>query len=258
MSELRPVGWKSFDLLASRLSELHYHPNDAYAKLHAVTLACELRSALDETTGPQKFIGPEQRPSVKPARLPSRTSYYSSSYNSTAKTLTPEAPPAPPPRKRYERAGRALRAQDSPQHAHRSWILEEERRLLAADLDDEWEYEEDLASRKQISSTISVSSDDIPDSDILVGKPSQSAGAPKSSAPALLQEQLRPFLEAPKSPAPKSPGPKSSRAKSPSPRPRAPSRWDSLDLSRRGKRLGRLRAVHMFFCRARAPYNYSA
>ena len=266
MPELSPAGRKSFDLLASRLSELHY-PNDSYAKFHAIILACELRSALDETTGPQKIIGPEKRPSVKPARPPSSTS----SYNSTAETLTPEhstantlspltpeTPPLPPPRKRYEREGRALLALDSPQHTQRSWILEEERRSLAADLDDEWESEEDLDSIKQISGGVSASSDDIPDSDILVGEPSWSAGARKSLAPALLHEQLRPFLEAPKSPGPMSPGPESPRAKSPSPRPRAPSRWDSLDLSRRGKWLGRLRAVRMFCVRARAPFNASA
>ena len=154
--------------------------------------------------------------------------------------------PTPPPRKRHVRARLAL---SSPQHAQRSWILEEERRSLTEDLLDEWDSEEDLDSTKRISSTMSVSLHDTSYSDILLDEPSWSAGADE-----LTRDTAR-KSSGPKSPGPKSPGPKSPRAKSPGPKspgpsPHTPSWWDSFDLSR-GKWL-RARQLRRR-CRAAMP-----
>ena len=149
-----------------------------------------------------------------------------------------EMQPTPPPRKRHVRARLAL---SSPQHAQRSWILEEERRSLTEDLLDECDSEEDLDSTKRIST---VSLHDISYSDTLLDEPSWSAGADglaRDTAP----KSPGPKSPGPKSPRAKSPGPKSPRAKSPGPRPRAPSRWDSFDLSRSKW----LRAIRMFVWR---------
>ena len=248
MPMLSPAGRHTFDMLSSRLCQLHYPHDNTSAKSHAVTLDSESHWALAETNDPQSHLsrstaGPKQLSteplspkSVMWAQESSTTSDDDdSSYDSTEEAKTP---PTPPPRKRLVRAQLAL---SSPQHAQRSWILVEERRSLTEDLLDEWDSEEDLDSTKRIST---VSLHDISYSDTLLDEPSWSAGADglaRDTAP----KSPGPKSPGPKSPRAKSPGPKSPRAKSPGPRPRAPSRWDSFDLSRSKW----LRAIRMFVWR---------
>ena len=247
MPELSPTGRHTFDMLSSRLCQLHY-PHDTSGESHAITLDSELHWALAETSDPQSHLS---RTTVEPKQLfseptgpidvlrtqeSSTTSDDETSPNNSTEEM--EMPPTPPPRKRHVRAQLAL---TSPQHAQRSWILEEERRSLTEDLLDECDSEEDLDSTKRIST---VSLHDISYSDTLLDEPSWSAGADKlarDTAP----KSPGPKSPGPKSPRAKSPGPKSPRAKSPGPRPRAPSRWDSFDLSRSKW----LRAIRMFVWR---------
>jgi len=233
MPELSPTGRHTFDMLSSRLCQLHY-PHDTSGESHAITLDSELHWALAETSDPQLH---HSRTTAKPKKLFSEpTSPIDVSCglrnHRPPRTMSPpqttqleemEMPPTPPPRKRHVRARLAL---SSPQHAQRSWILEEERRSLTEDLLDGWDSEEDLDSTKRISSTMSVSLHDTSYSDILLDEPSWSAGADEFTRDTARKSS------GPKSPGPKSPGPKSPRAKSPGPRPHALSWWDSFDLSR--------------------------
>jgi len=248
MPMLSPAGRHTFDMLSSRLCQLHYPHDNTSAKSRATTLDSELHWALAETNASQSHLSgstaetkqlstePPSPKSVMWAQEASITSDDdSSAYDPTEEA---EVPPTPPPRKRLVRAQLAL---SSPQHAQRSWILVEERRSLTEDLLDEWDSEEDLDSTKRIST---VSLHDISYSDTLLDEPSWSAGADKlarDTAP----KSPGPKSPGPKSPRAKSPGPKSPRAKSPGPRPRAPSRWDSFDLSRSKW----LRAIRMFVWR---------
>ena len=233
MPMLSPAGRHTFDMLSSRLCQLHYPHDNTSAKSRATTLDSELHWALAETNASQSHLSgstaetkqlstePPSPKSVMWAQEASITSDDdSSAYDPTEEA---EVPPTPPPRKRLVRAQLAL---SSPQHAQRSWILVEERRSLTEDLLDEWDSEEDLDSTKRISSTMSVSLHDTSYSDILLDEPSWSAGADE-----LTRDTAR-KSSGPKSPGPKSPGPKSPRAKSPGPRPHALSWWDSFDLSR--------------------------
>ena len=150
MSKLRPAGRHTFDMLSSRLCQLHY-PHDTSAKSHAITLDSERHWALAETNDPQSHLSRstagQKQLSTEPlspkgvmwAQESSTTSDDDdSSYDSTKEAKTP---PTPPPRKCLVRAQLAL---SSPQHTQRSWILEEERRSLTEDLLDEWDSEEDL------------------------------------------------------------------------------------------------------------------